>query len=47
MAWSNFIESLKLMGMGMTGIFAFIMVFYGLVLALVRIFPQKQPTKND
>jgi hypothetical protein len=43
MNWANFIESLKLMGMG--GIFAFIMIFCGL--ALVRIFPQEQPTKNN
>ncbi|GEM_PF-2512599 len=36
---SNFIASLELMALGMAGIFAFILVFYGLVLALIRLFP--------
>ena len=39
MIWVNFIESLKLMAMGMSGIFAFIMVFYGLVVLLMKLFP--------
>lgn len=40
---TNFIASLKLMAMGMAGIFAFILLFYGLVLALIRLFPEKRP----
>jgi hypothetical protein len=46
MDWTNFNQSLKLMGMGMAGIFAFIMIFYGLVLVLIRIFPDKPQTDN-
>lgn len=39
MLWANFIESLKLMAMGMTGIFVFIMVFYALAALLMKLFP--------
>jgi hypothetical protein len=44
---SNFIASLKLMGMGMAGIFAFIMIFYGLVLVLMKLFPEKSNQNNN
>lgn len=47
MDWTNFNESLKLMAMGMAGIFAFIMIFYGLVMVLIKIFPEKQQTDNN
>ncbi|MDP2808228.1 MAG: OadG-related small transporter subunit [bacterium] len=47
MDWTNFNASLKLMAMGMAGIFAFILIFYALVLALIKIFPEKQQSKND
>lgn len=42
MIWDNFIASLKLMGMGMSGIFIFILIFYGLVLVLMKIFPYRE-----
>ena len=47
MDWTNFNESLKLMAMGMAGIFAFIMIFYGLVMVLIKIFPEKQQPDNN
>ena len=47
MDWTNFNESLKLMAMGMAGIFAFILIFYGLVMALIKIFPEKPQTDNN
>ncbi len=47
MDWTNFNESLKLMAMGMAGIFTFILIFYGLVMVLIKIFPEKQPAENN
>jgi hypothetical protein len=47
MDWTNFNESLKLMAMGMAGIFAFIMIFYGLVMVLIKIFPEKKQSENN
>lgn len=47
MDWTNFNASLKLMAMGMAGIFAFILIFYGLVMVLIKIFPEKQQTDNN
>jgi Na+-transporting methylmalonyl-CoA/oxaloacetate decarboxylase gamma subunit len=47
MDWTNFNESLKLMAMGMAGIFAFIMIFYGLVMVLIKIFPDKSQNTNN
>ena len=47
MDWTNFNESLKLMTMGMAGIFAFILIFYGLVMVLIKIFPEKPQTNNN
>jgi Na+-transporting methylmalonyl-CoA/oxaloacetate decarboxylase gamma subunit len=44
---SNFLESLKLMGLGMAGIFAFILIFYGLVLVLMKLFPEKPIDNNN
>ena len=47
MDWTNFNQSLKLMAMGMAGIFAFILIFYGLVMVLIKIFPEKPQTDNN
>jgi len=47
MDWTNFNESLKLMAMGMAGIFAFIMIFYGLVMVLIKVFPEKPQIDNN
>ena len=47
MDWTNFNESLKLMAMGMAGIFTFILIFYGLVMVLIKIFPEKPQTDNN
>ena len=47
MDWTNFSESLKLMAMGMAGIFAFILIFYGLVMVLIKVFPEKPQTDNN
>ncbi|MDO9390964.1 MAG: OadG-related small transporter subunit [bacterium] len=47
MDWTNFNESLKLMAMGMAGIFAFILIFYGLVMVLIKVFPEKPQTDNN
>ncbi|MDO9026846.1 MAG: OadG-related small transporter subunit [bacterium] len=47
MDWTNFNESLKLMAMGMAGIFAFILIFYGLVMVLIKVFPEKPQAENN
>ena len=47
MDWTNFNESLKLMAMGMAGIFAFILIFYGLVMVLIKVFPEIPTEQNN
>ena len=37
-----FIDSLKIMGIGMIGIFAFMLVFYLVIIGLDRLFPHKE-----
>lgn len=37
---SVFFETLRIMGMGMTGIFISILLFYGLISTMIRIFPR-------
>ena len=34
-----FLESLKVMGMGMLGIFCVVAIFYGTIVALGKVFP--------
>lgn len=38
---TNFYESLRVMGMGMAGIFVVIGVFYALIVVLGKLFPEK------
>ncbi|WP_278281012.1 OadG-related small transporter subunit [Clostridium sp. N3C] len=41
MLQDNFLKSLKLMGMGMTGIFIVTFIIYLTIKLLLRIFPEK------
>lgn len=41
----NFYESLKVMGFGMTGIFVVLFLIYLSVIALIKLFPDKDSPK--
>ena len=38
----NFLKSLEIMGIGMIGIFAFMLIFYLVIVGLDKLFPYKE-----
>ncbi len=47
MIQENFFDALRIMGLGMAGIFVFMLLFWGIIVALHRVFPAKSDPQKD